>query len=98
MAPKKNAREATPSPAATTLAGNTTAGPVPKPRAVVSSSAKARAGTWDQVLQNLVDYYMNETPQRTKLIDAFLAFIAVVGAWQFIYCILAGNYVRGPSA
>jgi oligosaccharyltransferase complex subunit epsilon len=39
---------------------------------------------------------MKQTPQRTKLIDVFLAFLAAVGALQFIYCILAGNYVRLP--
>ncbi|EGR50493.1 uncharacterized protein TRIREDRAFT_33342, partial [Trichoderma reesei QM6a] len=45
-----------------------------------------------KVLQNIYQYYMKETPQRTKLIDVFLVFIAVVGALQFLYCILAGNY------
>ena len=36
---------------------------------------------------------MKETPQRTKLVDVFLVFLAAVGALQFLYCILAGNYV-----
>jgi hypothetical protein len=34
------------------------------------------------------------TAQRVKLLDAFLAFLLVVGALQFGYCVLAGNFVR----
>ena len=33
------------------------------------------------------------TPQRTKLIDVFMVFLMVVGALQFVYCVIAGNYV-----
>ncbi|KND95227.1 Dolichyl-diphosphooligosaccharide--protein glycosyltransferase subunit dad1 [Tolypocladium ophioglossoides CBS 100239] len=98
MAPKKNAREPTPSSAATTQARMPTAGsvpPQPKPSSTSAASStvsKGGAANWDQVLQNIYQYYMKETPQRTKLIDAFLFFLAVVGALQFLYCILAGNY------
>lgn len=28
-----------------------------------------------------------------KLIDVFMAFLVVVGGVQFVYCVLAGNYV-----
>lgn len=38
---------------------------------------------------------MADTPQRTKLIDAFLGFLVVVGGLQFVYCVIAGNYVSG---
>jgi oligosaccharyltransferase complex subunit epsilon len=92
MAPKKNAREPTPVAAATTQASTTAAGSVPlapKPKATSTGAAN-----WDEVLQNIYDYYMTETPQRTKLLDVFLVFLAAVGALQFLYCILAGNYVR----
>lgn len=37
---------------------------------------------------------MDKTPQRVKLLDAFMAFLIVVGVLQFVYCVLAGNYVR----
>ncbi|KAM3065972.1 oligosaccharyltransferase complex subunit epsilon [Clarireedia jacksonii] len=37
--------------------------------------------------------YLDKTPQRTKLIDVFMAFLVVVGGLQFLYCILVGNYV-----
>ena len=91
MAPRKNARETTPAASSTIQAGATTAGPVP---VVAKSKPTAGAANWDKVLRNIYDYYMTQTPQRTKLLDVFLAFLAVVGALQFLYCILAGNYVR----
>ncbi|KFH47216.1 Dolichyl-diphosphooligosaccharide--protein glycosyltransferase subunit-like protein [Hapsidospora chrysogenum ATCC 11550] len=90
MAPKKNAREPTPAAAGTTQASATAAGSVPlvpKPKATSTGAAN-----WDKVLQNIYNYYMTETPQRTKLLDVFLVFLAAVGALQFLYCILAGNY------
>ncbi|KAL2178853.1 DAD/Ost2, partial [Thermothelomyces heterothallicus CBS 202.75] len=36
--------------------------------------------------------YLDTTPQRTRLLDAFMAFLVAVGALQFLYCVLAGNY------
>ena len=39
------------------------------------------------------DSYLKSTPQRVKLIDVFMAFLVVVGGLQFVYCVLAGNYV-----
>lgn len=38
--------------------------------------------------------YVDKTPQRTKLLDAFMAFLVIVGVLQFAYCVVAGNYVR----
>jgi oligosaccharyltransferase complex subunit epsilon len=37
--------------------------------------------------------YLKQTPQRVKLIDVFMGFLVVVAAFQFFYCVLAGNYV-----
>lgn len=37
--------------------------------------------------------YLEKTPQRVKLMDVFMAFLVVVGGVQFVYCVLAGNYV-----
>ncbi len=37
---------------------------------------------------------MDRTPQRVKLLDAFMAFLMAVGLLQFVYCVIAGNYVR----
>lgn len=39
------------------------------------------------------DNYVKATPQRTKLIDVFMAFLVVVGVLQFVYCVIVGNYV-----
>ena len=42
------------------------------------------------------DQYLAETPQRVKLVDAFLGFLVIVGGLQFVYCLLVGNYVSVP--
>ncbi|KAF2772128.1 defender against death DAD protein [Teratosphaeria nubilosa] len=36
--------------------------------------------------------YVTKTPQRVKLLDAFMGFLIVVGVLQFVYCVVAGNY------
>ncbi|KAI0018318.1 defender against death DAD protein [Xylariomycetidae sp. FL0641] len=83
MAPKKTA-------AGTSSASTAT------PSTSSSSSAKTAISSssqqFDQVTMNIVQHYQKATPQRTKLIDAFMAFLVVVGGLQFAYCILAGNY------
>lgn len=65
-----------------------------KDKAAVSLTNK---DTWNQVFANLSSHYLKTTPQRTKLIDVFMAFLVVVGALQFLYCVLAGNYVSRPG-
>jgi oligosaccharyltransferase complex subunit epsilon len=90
MAPKRNAREST--PAAATAAA-------PSPQKPKSSSSTGSGSmtiggvSFDKIVVNTINYYKEETPQRTVLIDVFMGFLAVVGALQFLYCILAGNYV-----
>ncbi|ATY61613.1 DAD family [Cordyceps militaris] len=92
MAPKKNAAAA----AATTATEKRPVTPIAPSAAAAaakrSSTAKAGATTWDVVFQNIYSHYVKETAQRTKLIDVFLAFLVFVGALQFAYCVLAGNY------
>ncbi len=96
MAPKKNAAAAA---AASTASEKrpvtpTTASATPKRSSATLTTAKGgAAASWDVVFQNIYTHYMKETAQRTKLIDVFLAFLVVVGALQFAYCVLAGNYV-----
>ena len=46
------------------------------------------AGIWNK--------YVDETPQRVKLLDAFLVFLIAVGVLQFAYCVIAGNFVSIP--
>ncbi|OHE96982.1 DAD family protein [Colletotrichum orchidophilum] len=79
-------------------AGPTAAAAIPgtmtsQPKAVpITKSTSSSAQNWDQVLANIYNHYIKNTPQRTKLIDVFMAFLVVVGALQFLYCVLAGNY------
>lgn len=103
MAPKRNAREAgLPATAASGTSTEPTFAPqssnpvAPQPKASKSSPAASstKAQNWDKVLMNIYDSYLSDTPQRTKLIDVFLAFLVLSGIVQFVYCVLAGNYVR----
>ena len=92
MAPKRgNARDATPSSTATSQASVAAASTTPTPAAKSQKSSANQS--YDKVVMNIANYYLDSTPQRTKLIDAFMAFLVVVGALQFVYCVLAGNYV-----
>lgn len=88
MAPKKT-RDIT--SAAATAQASTTAPASTTPQPKPSSQGQNAIVTWFQTIQQ---YYVKETPQRTKLIDVFLVFLVAVGAVQFLYCVLAGNYVR----
>ncbi|KAF5020636.1 hypothetical protein F66182_7343 [Fusarium sp. NRRL 66182] len=96
MAPKKNARDTNPSAAATTQASTTAAGTVPpqpaKPITLKAAAPKLNEVKWDKALQDLFNYYHKHTPQRIKLIDAFMVFLVVVGVIQFLHCILAGSF------
>ncbi|KAI0191815.1 DAD/Ost2 [Xylaria flabelliformis] len=77
MAPKKPATATGP---ATTSATST------------SSTSSSSSSQIDKIALNIVQHYHKTTPQRTKLIDAFMAFLVIVGGLQFAYCVLAGNY------
>ncbi|MDI1488289.1 MAG: oligosaccharyltransferase complex subunit epsilon [Ramalina farinacea] len=55
-------------------------------------SKSSSATTTRDVLHDLWSRYTATTPQRTKLLDTFMAFLVVVGALQFVYCVVAGNY------
>ncbi|RWA07460.1 hypothetical protein EKO27_g7643 [Xylaria grammica] len=66
-----------------------------KPATAATTSASASSsssGQIDKIALNIVQHYQKTTPQRTKLIDTFMAFLVIVGGLQFAYCVLAGNY------
>ncbi|KAI1166956.1 defender against death DAD protein [Nemania serpens] len=84
MAPKKPATASGPAAAAATSTSTS------------STSKSSTSSQIDKIALNIVQHYQKTTPQRTKLIDAFMAFLIIVGGLQFAYCVLAGNYVR-PS-
>merc|ERR1712228_539795 len=42
--------------------------------------------------QALFSNYMKDTSQKLKLIDAYLLYILLTGAFQFVYCCLVGTF------
>lgn len=44
------------------------------------------------VLKDLWRRYHDDTPQRLKLIDAYLAYVMMTGIVQFVYCCLVGTF------
>ncbi|KAL2270103.1 hypothetical protein VTJ83DRAFT_2287 [Remersonia thermophila] len=86
-------RSKSPAPSTAAAAASTT--PAPTPAAAPTSSSRGSAGqaqSWNKIVGNVFSHYLSTTPQRTKLLDAFMAFLVAVGALQFAYCVLAGNY------
>jgi oligosaccharyltransferase complex subunit epsilon len=106
MAPKKNAAAraispapppAAPSPATTkpTTTSSAATATTPKaPSAKTVGTGSSGAQSWNSAVNSLLAHYVDTTPQRTKLVDAFMAFLVAVGVLQFVYCVVAGNYVR----
>ncbi|KAI8939982.1 hypothetical protein NX059_003706 [Plenodomus lindquistii] len=81
MAPKQRVPTST-GPATTT----TSSTPASRPS---KSSSNADA---QDVLQSVWNKYNTKTPQRTKLLDTFMGFLVVVGALQFLYVVVVGNF------
>lgn len=92
MAGKRNARDVTPTPPTNKSGSSTPTTPAPAVKSAVSKSKDANLGA-QEVAVAMWDNYVKATPQRTKLIDVFMAFLVVVGVLQFVYCIIVGNYV-----
>ena len=46
-----------------------------------------------EVALHVWNKYLNDTPTRTMLLDVFMLFLVLLGAVQFLYCLLVGNYV-----
>lgn len=68
----------------TTSKANISTGAVPlSPKASVA-----------EIAQHILSRYLAQTSQRTFLLDAFMVFLVLVGGIQFVYCVVAGNYVR----
>jgi oligosaccharyltransferase complex subunit epsilon len=58
-----------------------------------SSSKSSPASSETSVaVSTLWKSYLNQTPDRLKFIDAFLAFIVLSGVLQFVYCVLVTNF------
>ena len=44
------------------------------------------------VLSKCYDEYVNNTPKKLKIVDAYLAYIMLTGIMQFVYCCLVGTF------
>ncbi|NP_001380736.1 dolichyl-diphosphooligosaccharide--protein glycosyltransferase subunit DAD1 isoform 1 [Rattus norvegicus] len=44
------------------------------------------------VISRFLEEYLSSTPQRLKLLDAYLLYILLTGALQFGYCLLVGTF------
>ncbi|XP_002735077.1 dolichyl-diphosphooligosaccharide--protein glycosyltransferase subunit DAD1-like [Saccoglossus kowalevskii] len=44
------------------------------------------------VLAKFHDEYQKNTPQRLKIVDAYLSYIVLTGVFQFFYCALVGTF------
>ncbi|RAK99090.1 putative oligosaccharyl transferase subunit Dad1 [Aspergillus ibericus CBS 121593] len=103
MAPKRTPATASTSPSNT----STSTGPIPAPSAPTMPSASSSSNSASlssgpktlttnssvyDIAQTVWQQYVGTTPQRTLLLDAFMAFLVLVGGVQFVYCVLAGNY------
>ncbi|KAF9699497.1 hypothetical protein EKO04_002387 [Ascochyta lentis] len=57
------------------------------------SPAKPKSSNGAQdILQGVWSRYVDKTTQRTKLLDSFMLFLVAVGALQFLYVVLVGNF------
>lgn len=101
---KKTVRDVPPVPGISQA--TVTSGPVPQPQppvevqvqqpkpVVLTKKGDPRANVqWNKVIPTLWSHYVNNTPQRIKLVDAFMMFLVVVGVIQFINCALLGTFV-----
>jgi hypothetical protein len=99
---KKNVRDVPPVPGISQA--TVTSGPVPQPQVeaqvqqpkpvVLTKKGDPRANVqWNKVIPTLWSHYVDNTPQRIKLVDAFMMFLVVVGVIQFINCALLGTFV-----
>ncbi|KAI5798973.1 DAD family-domain-containing protein [Geopyxis carbonaria] len=80
-------------PASGPASGTSTPAVVPIPRpSKANSSAIANSSNPFTILSSVFSKYVKTTPSRTKLIDAYLAFLVYNGVVQFVYCVIAGNY------
>lgn len=81
-------------PPATTKAPETkSSATISKAPAKVKSSKTKDNKSAQDIAIGLWNHYLDTTPSQTKLIDVFMAFLVVVGALQFVYCVIVGNFV-----
>lgn len=96
---KKPAQPATPKAAAPPINAHVAQSASRAPSATHTKSASASNSTLSaksspqEVALHVWHKYLDDTPTRTMLLDVFMLFLVLVGAVQFLYCLLVGNYV-----
>lgn len=70
-----------------------TAGPQTIPGTPYSAAKPKSSNDAQDIVQGVYNRYVEKTSQRTKLLDSFMLFLVVVGALQFLYVVLVGNFV-----
>ncbi|XP_047408815.1 dolichyl-diphosphooligosaccharide--protein glycosyltransferase subunit DAD1-like [Sciurus carolinensis] len=61
-------------------------------RAAWSSLLLVTSASVVSVISRFLEEYLSSTPQRLKLLDAYLLYILLTGALQFGYCLLVGTF------
>ncbi|KAK3706306.1 oligosaccharyltransferase complex subunit epsilon [Vermiconidia calcicola] len=95
MAPKKQAATPTPQsskPATTTTSSTASHTPSKSQSKNTPTSSIRNAQDAQEIAVGIWNNYVEKTPQRVKLVDAFMLFLMVVGVLQFVYCVIGGNY------
>ncbi|SNX86817.1 related to apoptotic cell death regulator DAD1 [Melanopsichium pennsylvanicum] len=57
-----------------------------------SSAASSASSSSSSPLSTLYNSYVDNTPKRLKVVDAFLVFLMLSGIIQFVYCALITNF------
>ncbi|PLN84460.1 DAD family-domain-containing protein [Aspergillus taichungensis] len=83
---------ASPSPSTTATTTTTAAAAASTPKLSSGPKTLSTNSSAFEIAQHVWQQYLTSTPQRTKMLDAFMGFLALIGAVQFLYCVLAGNY------
>ncbi|KAL6251885.1 oligosaccharyltransferase complex subunit epsilon [Rhinocladiella similis] len=82
---------AKPPPAARTASGSISTPSVTPSKPLTATSLSPRSSP-QEIIVHVWNRYLQDTPSRMMLLDAFMAWLVVVGGIQFVYCVLAGNY------
>ncbi|ERF73597.1 hypothetical protein EPUS_00850 [Endocarpon pusillum Z07020] len=76
----------------TSSAQSTTKSTPPSSSLSSASNSLSSKSSFQAIALHIWNDYLQNTPPRTFLLDAFMAFLVVIGGLQFLYAILFGNY------
>lgn len=65
---------------------------IPLPMAPTKSTPSSKSAPSSNAIHSLWQAYNDQTTDRLKFVDAFLVFIMLSGALQFMYCVLITNF------